>query len=162
MANIFWRDIVVRKVIFQDKNQVNCIRKQVHELHLQARPDMFNPSSDELMERFDLLLADKDYQGFVCEIDNKVVGWMLTKHILQPQSAYAPQREYLLIEEFGVEQQSRRRCVGSQLIEAAKQYANSLGLKRIQLDVWAFNGVAEEFYKAVGFDTYRKFLEIIL
>ncbi|MBQ8873498.1 MAG: GNAT family N-acetyltransferase, partial [Clostridia bacterium] len=63
------------------------------------------------------------------------------------QSAYAPQREYLLIEEFGVEQQSRRRGVGSQLIEAAKQYANSLGLKRIQLDVWAFNDVAEEFTK---------------
>jgi ribosomal protein S18 acetylase RimI-like enzyme len=41
-----------------------------------------------------------------------------------------------------------------------KNDAKKWGYKKIELDVWNFNKNAINFYKKLGFNTYRSFMEL--
>lgn len=156
-------DIMIRLAVKQDKNAVNSIRKQVHALHASARPDMFRSEfSDELANRFDFFLQSDEYEVAVCDNGGAIAGFVTMKHVAMSESPYAVERRFLLVEELGVDFKSRRKGIGSQLMCYVKDYAKSLGYTRIQLDMWAFNETAEEFYLDQGFETYRKYMEIHL
>lgn len=147
----------------KDKNLVNSIRKQVHMLHAIARPDMYRKEfSNELANRFDFFLQSNEYAVAVFDNGRAIVGFVTMKKVTIPESPYAVERRFLLVEEIGVDEKCRRSGVGSQLMCFVKDYAKSNGFSRIQLDVWAFNECAEEFYLNQGFETYRKYMEIIL
>lgn len=75
---------------------------------------------------------------------------------------YNVELRFLLIEGIGVAFQYRREGIGAKLLDYAKAYAKQRNYQRIQLDMWSFNAIAEEFYLSQGFETYRKFMEIIL
>ena len=154
---------MIRLAKRQDKQAVNNIRKQVHLLHAISRPDMFKRDfGEELSNRFDFFLQSDEYDVAVCDNDGMVVGFATMKKVVIPESPYAVERRFLLVEEIGVDSKWRRRGVGTQLMDYVKCYAKSNGFSRIQLDMWAFNDNAEEFYLAQGFETYRKYMEIIL
>lgn len=154
---------MIRLAVKQDKNAVNAIRKQVHSLHASARPDMFRLEfSDELANRFDFFLQSDEYAVAVFDNGRAIVGFVTMKKVTVPESPYAVERRFLLVEEIGVDEKCRRSGIGSQLMCFVKDYAKSSGFSRIQLDMWVFNGGAEEFYLAQGFETYRKYMEIIL
>ena len=38
--------------------------------------------------------------------------------------------------------------------------AKEKGFSKMELDVWEFNEDAREFYKAAGFQTYRRYMEL--
>lgn len=146
----------------QDKAAVNAIRQQVCLLHAAARPDTFRQEfSAELANRFDEFLTAPDYEVVVCE-NGGIVGFAVMKKVCLPQSPYCNERSYLLVEELGVDDGSRRAGIGSQLMQFVKDYAKSNGYSRVQLDVWAFNASAEEFYRSHGFETYRNYMEIFI
>lgn len=152
---------MVRSAVPCDKNGVNALRKQVHMLHCNNRPDMFKCEFDSsLADRFDTFLSDSDYTVLVYENERKeIAGYAVLKKVRLESSPYAPVRKFLLIEEIGVEEKCRRSGIGSQLVEEAKKFAETNGFNRVQLDVWAFNEKAERFYEKCGFETYRSYLE---
>lgn len=153
---------MIRIADINDKNCVNLIRRQVHELHAKARPDMFQSQFSKLANRYDEFVNNNEYSVLVCERNSTIVGFAVVKNVTLPESAYAVERKFLLIEEIGVDAKHRRCGVGTELINYVKDFARRSNLSRLQLDVWAFNDVANEFYSAQGFETYRKYLEINL
>lgn len=154
---------MIRLANINDKNAVNNIRKQVHLLHAAARPDIFKQEfCGELADRFDYYLQENEYSVAVYCIDDKIVGFVVLKRVCQTANPYNIERNFLLVEELGVDCEYRRRGIGAGLIEYAKDYAIERGFSRIQLDMWAFNVSAEKFYLSQGFDTYRKYMEIKL
>ena len=72
------------------------------------------------------------------------------------------ERHFLDVNEFGVDPAYRRRGVGKALIDRAKAWAKEQGFDRLELNMWEFNQDALAFYEAVGFRTYRRYLEIPL
>ena len=54
----------------------------------------------------------------------------------------------------------RRRGVGRRLMDFVKADAREKGFPRIELDVWAFNEGAKQFYEAVGMKPFRYFMEM--
>ena len=46
--------------------------------------------------------------------------------------------------------------------ERKKEYAKEKGFHRIELNMWEFNKGALAFYESVGFETYRRYMEIML
>ena len=53
----------------------------------------------------------------------------------------------------------RRQGVGTALMDFVKQYAAEQDFDTVELDVWEFNEGARQFYEAVGFQTYRRYME---
>ena len=42
------------------------------------------------------------------------------------------------------------------------RFAKEKGFHRIELNMWEFNRGALAFYESIGFETYRRYMEIML
>jgi len=72
------------------------------------------------------------------------------------------ERDFLDIDEFCVDEAFRRQGIASAMIEFIRRFAKEKGFHRIELNMWEFNEGALAFYEAVGFRTYRRYMEMFL
>ncbi len=151
------------KVRFSKKSEmeaVNAIRKQVHMVHANGRPDIFR-------RKFGRKLAEHIYEFFrgdqsrvvVAKSGGEICGFASIEVIQKPRSPYNRARSFLRVTEFGVDIQHRRQGIGMALMHFIKQYAAEKGLDTVELDVWEFNKGALKFYESQGFTTYRRYME---
>ena len=70
--------------------------------------------------------------------------------------------DFLEVEEFGVKDTFRRQGIATKLMEFIKEYAREKGFTKLELNMWEFNQGALDFYEAVGFKTYRRYMEMKL
>ena len=141
--------------------RVNELRKQVNELHAAGRPDIFKPGfSKELQDHVFAIWNDPDQKIVVAERDGVLCGVAVLHHIRKPENPFMYERDFLDIDEFCVDEAYRRTGVATELIAFIRLYAKSEGFDRIELNMWEFNGDALAFYEAVGFTSYRRYLEM--
>ena len=70
------------------------------------------------------------------------------------------ERDYLDIEEFCVDVSWYRKGIATEMINYIRRYAFEKNIHRIELNVWDFNENALAFYESVGFNTYRRYMEM--
>ncbi|MBR1585067.1 MAG: GNAT family N-acetyltransferase [Clostridia bacterium] len=151
---------MVRRARPEDAEQINALRKQVNDLHVQGRPDVFKAGfSPELQSHLDLYLNSETNYAVVEEQDGRILGMALVDYIDRPESPYNLARRFVHVTEISVDAGCRRQGVGRRLLEFIKADAREKGYPRIELDVWAFND-ALAFYEAEGFTVFRRFLEM--
>ena len=68
-------------------------------------------------------------------------------------------RDFLDVDEFGVDKEKRRRGAAAAMIRFIRDYAREQGYKRLELNMWEFNRGALAFYETAGFVTYRRYME---
>ena len=156
-------EIRIRPASEADLPAVNRLRAQVNEVHVQGRPDIFKPGfgqdiQDHLAQRF----ADEEGGVLVAEAGDQIVGFAMVDYIDRPASDYNLPRRFYHVAEFGVDPTWQRRGVASALMQSMQADARARGFQKIELDVWAFNEGALAFYEAMGFQTYRRFMELPL
>lgn len=145
----------------KDLEAVNRLRRQVSELHVAGRPETFKPGfPPELENHVFTVFNDPDRQILLAEEEGAVCGIAVLHEIRRPESPFMFERRFLDIDEFCVDEACRRRGVGRALIERAKAIARERGFDRLELNMWEFNQDALAFYEAVGFSTYRRYMEI--
>ena len=150
---------MVRIADMQDKDAVNELRRQVNDLHVQGRPDLFKPGfGPEIRDHVELYLNKVTGYAAVAEIDGETAGMVMVDYIEKPESPYGPARRFVHIAEICVDARFRRRGVGRQLMDFVKADAKAKGFPKIELDVWSFND-ALAFYESEGFTVFRRFLE---
>ncbi len=143
----------------RDAEQINALRKQVNDLHVQGRPDLFKPGfGRELQEYVNVYLNSETNYAAVAEIDGRIAGMVMADYIDRPEGPYSLARKFVHIAEICVDPAFRRMGVGRSLMDFVKKDAKEKGYPRIELDVWAFND-ALPFYEAEGFTVFRRFLE---
>ena len=153
---------MIRKAELKDLDAVNELRKQVNELHVQGRPDIFKPGfGPELREHAAMYLTSENNEIFVEERDGRIAGMIMVDYFSKPETPYSMAREFCHIAEICVDRDFRRQGIAHLLMEKAKEEARKRGLNRLELDVWAFND-AIRFYEAEGLKIFRTFLEIEL
>lgn len=69
-------------------------------------------------------------------------------------------RKFYDVDELGVDANFRRQGVGTELIAFIRSEARRRGIRRVELNMWEFNEGALAFYEAVGFRTYRRYMEL--
>ncbi|MGN0747845.1 MAG: GNAT family N-acetyltransferase [Aristaeellaceae bacterium] len=151
---------MVRWATEADIPRVNVLRKQVSDLHVQGRPDVFHGFSQALADRAGELIRREDAGIAVCVRDGVIQGFASILYVDKPASPYRHPQHFLHIEEFGVDEACRRQGVGRELMDWIRREATGKGFPRIELDMWTFNEGALAFYEAVGFQVYRKYLEL--
>lgn len=150
---------MVRLADMRDREAVNALRRQVNELHVAGRPDLFKPGfGPELQAHADLYLNREIGYAAVDEIDGAIAGMVMVDYIDRPEGPYSFARRFAHISEICVDEKHRRQGVGRRLMDFVKADAKEKGFPRIDLDVWAFND-ALDFYEAEGFTVYRRYLE---
>ena len=143
--------------------RVNEIRKQVNDVHVEGRPDVFKPGfGKELSDYINVIWNDPDQDIVVAVDDGIICGIAIIHHINKPENPFMFERDFLEIEEFCVDEAHRRKGAATELVSFVKTYAKEKGFERIELNMWEFNQGALAFYEAAGFETYRRYIEIML
>lgn len=142
---------------------MNELRAMVNELHVEGRPDIFRPGFTDELQRYIYQKFDSENSDVIAAlIDGKICGFAMVEYIDRPASPYRLSQSSVVIDELGVDAAYRRRGVASALVAFCRQEARRKGFERIELNMWEFNEAALSFYEAVGFRTFRRYLELDL
>ena len=142
-------------------DRVNELRKQVNDVHVAGKPEVFKPGfGEELRDYINEIWNDPEKEIIVADIDGKICGFAIINHIIRPENPFMKERDFLDVDEFCVDKACRRQGIASELISFIKNHARERGFSRIELNMWEFNQDALRFYEAVGFETYRRYMEM--
>ncbi|MBQ1631539.1 MAG: GNAT family N-acetyltransferase [Clostridia bacterium] len=154
---------MVRFAEEHELDRVNELRKQVNDLHVKGEPKIFKPGfSKELAEHIYTVWNDPDQRIVVNARDGVICGFAILHHIHRPENPFMNARDFLDIDEFCVDEAYRRTGTATEMIAFIRAFAKSHGFDRIELNMWEFNQDALAFYEAVGFKTYRRYMEMKL
>lgn len=158
----------MEKVIIEiaEENDAENIAKLsylVGKMHDDALPEYFKPTGEEEHLRIvtDMLKESKTII-FKAVYEEKICGFLMMDITERTDTFYD---RYGIITNFGVDASAQYRGIGTALVKEAELYAQKVGLKALDADVFAFNTRAMNFFEKKGFiaiDVYmRKFLENI-
>ena len=141
--------------------RVNELRKQVNDLHVEGKPEVFKAGfNDELRDHVYDIWNDPEQEIVVADSDGVICGFAVLHHIVKPATPFMYERDFMDVDEFCVDKEYRRQGVASEIITFIRNYAKEKGVNRIELNMWEFNQDALAFYEAVGFKTYRRYMEM--
>ena len=122
--------------------RINELRKQVNDVHVQGKPEVFKPGfSEELQNYIYSIWQDPEQEIVVADKDGELCGFAILHHIYKPENPFMYVRDFL---------------------DFIKKYAKENGYKRIELNMWEFNRDALAFYEAAGFETFRRYMEMFI
>ena len=152
---------MVRFVKKEDLERVNELRKQVNDVHVEGRPDIFKPGfNEDLRNHIYEIWEAEDKDIIVAERDGIICGFACVQFVDKPENPFMNARQFYAVDEFGVDEAFRRQGVARELIDFIKQDARKRGLQKLELNMWEFNEEALAFYESVGFKTYRRYMEL--
>lgn len=154
----------IRRATVDDAELLARLNTPVQRIHYEARPDMFKPYAfvPELVAMYRARLSDENMYTFVGEIDGEPIGYILALVAERADNPYTYATSALTIDEMSVSPEHRNSGYGEALMDAAFDLARSLGIRRVTLNVWAFNERAIAFYKRRGFAPRDIRMEAIL
>lgn len=145
----------------KDARDIARLSYQVGKMHDDALPEYFKPTGEKEHLRIvkNMLKESKTViLKAVCE--GRICGFLMMDIQERTDTFYA---KYGIVTNFGVDTTVQCRGVGAALIKEAEIYAQKIGLKTLDADVFAFNTKAMNFFGKHGFraiNVYmRKFLE---
>ena len=151
---------MVRLATEKDIEKVNELRRQVNEIHVTGRPDVFKAGFGQELQNFAYtLLNGENSDILVVEREGVICGMACVDYVCKPETPYGLSRKFYHVQEIAVDEVFRRQGVAGELFEFMKEDAQKRGLNKIELDVWAFNESAIEFYEAIGFKETRIWME---
>lgn len=133
----------------EDFNRVNELAKQVHELHVNWRPDLFL-SVDEVISRKNFEEKIKAKEIFVAKIQDDILGY-ITINITEKDNPSMRYRKQLQIEAICVDEKSRGKGIGTALLKFAKEFGKENNCTDLYLTVNKENENAIKIYEEFGF-----------
>jgi ribosomal protein S18 acetylase RimI-like enzyme len=155
--------MIVRFAKENELGRVNELRKQVNDIHVEGKPDVFKPGfGEELRDFVNVIWNDPEQQIVVAEDDGVICGFAVLHHINKPENPFMKERDFIDIDEFCVDKDHRRKGAASAMVSFIKEFAKEKGFSRIELNMWEFNQDALAFYEAAGFKTFRRYMEMMI
>lgn len=141
---------MIREMNLNDYEDVRILVKQIHELHLSNRPDIYNDGESFPKEYFEKVLSDANNLNYVYVENKKIVGVLIAaiQHT-NPLPIIKP-RTYYFIENIVVDKNHRRKGIAKKLFSYLTLKAKENNIDSIELNVWSFNTEAIKFYESMG------------
>ena len=155
--------MVIRFAKEDELERINVLRKQVNDLHVEGKPDVFKPGfNEELQNYVYYIFKDPEQKIVVADKDGEICGFAILHHIYKPENPFMKVRDFLDIDEFCVDEKHRREGIATAMVEFIKNFAIEQGYHRLELNMWEFNQDALAFYEAAGFETFRRYMEMFI
>ena len=151
---------MVRFAKEKDLDIINELRKQVNDIHVEGRPDLFKAGfGAEIRDFAKVIMSGENSDIIVAERNGIICGMVCVDYVNKPETPYSKARSFYHVQEIAVDANHRRQGVAKELLEFMIADAKKRKLGKIELDVWEFNDSAIEFYQAVGFRQTRRWIE---
>lgn len=133
----------------KDFKKVNKLAKQVHELHVNWRPDLFL-SVDEVISKEDFEKMIQANEIFVAKIQDEILGY-ITINIKEKNNHSMKYRKQLQIEAICVDEKSRGKGIGTELLKYVRKFGKENNCTDLYLTVNEENANAIKVYEEFGF-----------
>jgi diamine N-acetyltransferase len=156
-------NISIRNANQNDYESLLPLFRQIHELHVNIRPDLYRENSTPVgHEYFESQLADVKQAIFVATKGNEIVGFVVTKEEEITENPFVRARKVIVINSLCVAETERKKGIGNILLNYVIDYGKSLNVDSIELGVSEANSSAIEFYESNGMTTKSRKMEYIL
>lgn len=156
-------DMIIRRAVESDIPVIDKLLFQVHKIHSDIRPDLFNKGTKKYTdEELKSIIADELTPVFVAEKDGMVSGYAFCIHQQHINDNNLTDIRTLYIDDLCVDEASRGMHVGRALYDHVISYARENGYYNVTLNVWAGNDSAMRFYESVGLKVQKVGMEKIL
>jgi ribosomal protein S18 acetylase RimI-like enzyme len=132
-----------------DREAVNAIAKQIHDMHAAWRPDIYTSIEEHYTEeRF--AEAIRNRQLYVARMNDTVIGYVLLK-IREYDWPGVVRRKVMVVDEVCVEDFCRDHGIGTEMMEDVRALAKAFRCTDLQLGVYPQNDDAIGFYQKCGY-----------
>ena len=132
-----------------DRDGVNAIAKQIHDMHVDWRPDIYVSAEEHYTEaRFAEGIRNR--QLYVAKLSGTVVGFTALQKCTYDWPGVV-RRTAMIVDEFGVHQMCQGQGIGKAMMEDIHALARAFGCSDLQLRVYPQNDAAVGFYQKCGF-----------
>lgn len=132
-----------------DREGVNAIALQIHDLHVAWRPDIFC-ASEEPYPKEKFLEDIRSRLVYVAKIDGLVAGYVVLAKMVKDGPGVVS-RKLMRLESICVEESIRGNGIGKTMVEEVRILAKAFGCSQLILGVHAENDYAVGFYQKCGF-----------
>ena len=140
-----------RKANNSDYEQIQNLKRQVHDYHVKKRPDFFSGKENPLENSyFESLLNSSDLKIYVIEDQTRVLGYVITKILSFENNPLIKNHQRLFIEDICVDESYRNKGIGKEIFRQLEILGKTENCRYLDLNVWTFNESAIEFYKNIG------------
>lgn len=134
------------------------IVKQVHDQHVEYRPDFFK-AIDIPMSKDEFLATIKNDNIIVGIKDNEIIGYIYF-FVKENRASILVDRKFIFIDTIGILEDKQSKGYGKEFIKYLKEYAKNNSCEGIELNVNIKNEKALKFYLNSGFEEREKKMEI--
>ena len=132
-----------------DRSDANRLARQVHEMHVQWRPDLYQMPEELFPEElYSELLKNREL--YVAKLDGAVIGFAWVR-IRTAEGVGLVTRKVMLINQVCVDEALRNHGIGTRMMEEVRVLARAFGCTDLQLGVYPQNDAAVSFYQKCGF-----------
>ena len=155
--------MLIRKAEIKDIDDILYLLRDVLELHVRIRPDIFESghtkyTKEELINK----LSEDNFYVYVGEISKKVVAYAMCIIELPKFTHTMKKVKTMYIDDIEVNPEYRGQGLGRELFEYLKEEAKRLNCYNITLNEWEGNDGARKFYEKLGMKPQKTTLELIL
>lgn len=155
--------MIIRKATPEDFPAIALLSGQVHQLHQEARDDIFVPADSPYTEKeYRELLSSPATVVLLAQEGEEPVGYAVLELYSTHNRRILRQRLICSIEDFCVHKDWKRQGYGRLLFEAVLALARRSNANSLELTVWDFNRDALAFYQAMGMKGKNRRLELAL
>ena len=140
---------MIELATLKNRDDVNRLARQVHEMHVQWRPDLYTMPEELFPEELYAELV-KNRELYVAKLDGAVIGFALLKMRVS-EGVGKVTRKIMLIDQVCVDEALRNHGIGTQMMEEVRVLARAFGCTDLQLGVYPQNDAAVSFYQKCGF-----------
>ncbi|WP_211745650.1 GNAT family N-acetyltransferase [Paenibacillus sp. Marseille-Q4541] len=152
----------IRSANADDIQSIILLRKELDEVNADLRPDLFTLTNYYTEEDVRNLLHTENSNVVVVEKtpDNRVLGYAVLKMERTEQHLIFNERTSLFVQDFSVHEDVRGQGVGQFLFDYIVAYAKENNVDSLELNVFAENDRAMQFYESNGMREKTRRLEL--
>ncbi|MBO5500400.1 MAG: GNAT family N-acetyltransferase [Clostridia bacterium] len=151
--------MIIRDMLPHEADRVGQLHNQIHALHVNGRPDWFAPNYDNSADMMRWFADQSNSRVLVAVREDAILGYAVIDYLIRNASPYSLPRRCVHVQEICVDEAAKRCGAGRALMEYIYEDARQRSYPRVELDVWAFNEDAYQFYHAIGMQDFRHYLE---
>jgi len=154
----------IRRAVIDDVIKIMPLLSSVAQLHGDNRKDIFrNPTLHYSESEIKSFVENGKLNVFVSTSEtNEITGVLLCKIKVEHNHNVLLDSKTLWVEDTCVSESYRKKGYGKMLVDFAKKFAKDNGCSRIELNVWAFNKEAYDFWANQGMKEQRHTMEYIV
>ena len=153
----------IKEACEKNINDIIELLKEANKYHSNLRPDLFNGKNPKYNYN-DLLniIHNPNMKIYVCIINDKAIGHIFMILNNHKNDVVLNDFKTLYIDDLFIKDDYRGKGIGHILFDKALEFAKENECYNITLSVWAGNNKSEEFYKNLGMNPQKTYMEYII